>query len=148
MIPAARWFERLFAAATLAVWTLFAFVNGLGLRWNRSPSVPIGLWQKTHEPIHRGSYVTLDEPIKQIAGVPGDFVQYTPLGVKVNGKLWPNSAPIGPNHVPFGTIILIPGEYLLMGNNPLSFDARYFGWTPATMINGTMKPLFVNEVRK
>lgn len=79
MIPAARWFGRLFAVAALAVCALFAFVNGLGLRWNRSPSVPIGLWQKTSDPVQRGSYVTLDEPIKQVAGIPGDTVCSRPL---------------------------------------------------------------------
>jgi type IV secretory pathway protease TraF len=148
MIPAARWFGRLCAVAALAVCALFAFVNGLGLRWNRSPSVPIGLWQKTSDPVQRGSYVTLDEPIKQVAGIPGDTVMFAPAGVYVNNRLWPDSAPKGPHHVPFGALILRPGEYLLMGNHPLSFDGRYFGWTPATMINGTMKPLFVNQVRK
>jgi type IV secretory pathway protease TraF len=139
----ARWFGRLCGAAILAVSALFIVVNGLGLRYNRSPSVPIGLWQKTSEPLQRGSYVTLDEPIKQVAGIPGDAIMFTPRGVYVNNKLWPDSAPVGPHHVPFGTIILRPGEYLLMGKNPSSFDGRYFGWMPATLINGTVRPIWV-----
>jgi type IV secretory pathway protease TraF len=148
MIQLQRWQLRLIVGPLFVVVGLIAIVNGLGLRWNRSPSVPIGLWQKTHEPLHRGSYVTLDEPLKQVAGIPGDTIMFAPLGVYVNGKLWPNSAPRGPHHVPFGNLVLGPGEYLLMGNHPLSFDGRYWGETPATLINGTVRPLFVREVRK
>jgi type IV secretory pathway protease TraF len=130
------------------VGTLLVLIGGVlvcGLRWNSSPSVPIGLWHLTHEQVHRGSYVTLDQPIKQVAGIPGDSVTFTKEGVYINSRLWPDSAPAEPNHYPFTTMILQPGQYLLMGRHPLSWDARYSGWTTATIINSTAEPIWVRK---
>jgi len=142
-----RFFVMVLLAIALVPFLMLAVINGLGLRWNRSSSVPTGLWRVSSEPIRRGTYVMLDEPIKEIAGMPGDRVTFTPGGVYINGRLWPDSAPKGPNHYPFSSIVLQSGEYLLMGRNPLSYDARYFGWTPATIISGMVQPVWTSSTR-
>ncbi|MBV8357708.1 MAG: S26 family signal peptidase [Deltaproteobacteria bacterium] len=124
---------------------LYLLYGAAGLRWNFSPSLPVGLWRLTHEQIQRGSYVTFDEPIKQVAGLPGDLVVFTEQGIYINGQLWPQSAPVGPNHYPFTAMVLQPGQYLLMGHHPLSWDARYSGWTTATIIASTARPVWVKR---
>jgi type IV secretory pathway protease TraF len=124
---------------------LYVLYGIVGLRWNFSPSMPVGLWRVTHEQVHRGSVVALDEVMKEVAGLPGDSVTFTRVGVYINGQLWPDSTPIGANHYPFGSMVLQPGEYLLMGRNKLSWDARYNGWTTATIIASTARPLWVKS---
>jgi type IV secretory pathway protease TraF len=122
---------------------LYVLYGVIGLRWNDSPSTPVGLWRITHEHIRRGSYVTVETLIKQVAGVPGDRVTFSAEGVTINGKLWPDSAPVGPNHTPFNTIVLGPDQWLLMGDHPLSWDGRY--WTPTTVISSTVEPIWVKK---
>ena len=124
---------------------LYVLYGIAGLRWNFSPCLPTGLWRLTHERIQRDSYVTMYEPIKEVAALPGDTVMFTARGVYVNGQLWPQSAPVGPNHYPFTTMVLQPGQYLLMGRHPLSWDGRYGGWTTATIIGSTARPLWVKS---
>jgi|SRR5215471_4235313 len=119
-----------------------------GLRWNFTPSMPTGLWRLTHERPHRGSYVTVETLIKQVAGVPGDRITFSAEGVAINGKLWHQSAPAVPNHAPFNTIVLSKDQWLLMGDNPLSWDSRYTGWYPTTVIANTAEPIWVKKATK
>jgi conjugal transfer pilin signal peptidase TrbI len=128
----------------LALLLLYAV---LGLASNNSPSEPRGLYRLTHEPLQRGRYVVLKMPLKQIAGVPGDTVRAAPEGSYVNGKLWPKSAiPAGvQEHFPFGTYVLQPGQLWVLGDHPLSFDSRYFGMVPDTLVNATAEPLLTTE---
>jgi type IV secretory pathway protease TraF len=117
------------------------------IRGNGSPSEPRGIYRLTHEPLIRGAYVVLKLPLKQIAALPGDTVRVTPEGSYVNGKLWPHSAiPTGaPNHFPFGTYLLHPNQLWVLGDNPLSYDSRYFGMIPESLVNATAKPLLITE---
>jgi conjugal transfer pilin signal peptidase TrbI len=128
----------------LALLMLYAV---LGLASNNSPSEPRGLYRLTHEPLQRGRYVVLKMPLKQIAAVPGDTVRTAPEGSYVNGKLWPKSAiPAGvQEHFPFGTYVLQPGQLWVLGDHPLSFDSRYFGMVPDTLVNATAEPLLTTE---
>jgi type IV secretory pathway protease TraF len=117
------------------------------IRGNGSPSEPRGIYRLTHEPLIRGAYVVLKLPLKQIAALPGDTVRVTPEGTYVNGKLWPHSAiPASAwNHFPFGTYLLHPNQLWVLGDNPFSYDSRYFGMIPESLVNATAKPLLITE---
>ena len=92
-----------------------------GLRYNNSPSVPIGLYWITSATPSRGDYVAVCPPptavfveafergylgpgrceggyselIKVLAAEGGDSVVVDYRGVSINGRLWPASAPKG-----------------------------------------------------
>jgi type IV secretory pathway protease TraF len=115
---------------------------------NTSASEPVGLYHITHEPIRRGSLVLLKDPLKEIVAVEGDVVQWTAAGVRVNGRLLENSAvPQGSPYPPYPylTLKLAPGQYLAMGNNPLSYDGRYLGPIPASLLASTVEPLWTEK---
>jgi conjugal transfer pilin signal peptidase TrbI len=138
---------RHLARLTLVLLALLMLYAVLGLASNNSPSEPRGLYRLTHEPLQRGRYVVLKMPLKQIAGVPGDTVRTAPEGSYVNGQLWPKSGiPAGVReHFPFGTYVLRPGQLWVLGDHPLSFDSRYFGMVPDTLVNATAEPLLTTE---
>ena len=114
----------LIAAATcgglaLAVGLALATAELAGLRYNSTPSVPLGLYREADRPAGRGSLVffCLDEArarfalgrgyvkpgrdcpggtsplLKSIAAIPGDHVVVEAGGVTVNGNPARNSAP-------------------------------------------------------
>ena len=113
--------------------------------YNNSPSMPIGLYRPTHEPFKRGALVLLREPLKKIAAIPGDTVEWTAAGVRVNGELLQDSAvPQGSPYLPYpyATLKLAPGQYLTMGDNPLSYDGRYTGPIPQSLLASTLQPVW------
>lgn len=78
-----------------------------------------------------GGYEAL---MKKVAATASDSVSIDSDGVWVNGKLWPDSGPLLRDQqariMPKMTLqnrLLEKNEYLLMGEHPASFDARYFG---------------------
>jgi type IV secretory pathway protease TraF len=112
---------------------------------NQSASMPVGLYRITHELIRRGSLVLLKEPLKEIVAVPGDTVRWDAAGVSVNGRLLDNSAiPVGSPYppYPYTTLKLAPDQYVAMGRHPLSYDARYTGPTPLSLLASTVTPVW------
>lgn len=126
-----------------------------GYRINLTPSMPLGIWQITASSEYpRGAAVAICPPIdasflprgscplgmqpllKQIIGVPGDVVNVTPAGVRINGgPLLPHSAPL--SHTRDGQPLpqrrgtwRLTGYWLYGVNSPRSFDSRYFGDVP------------------
>ncbi len=114
MVAAARSAAVLIALLLAAV---LLFGDLLGLRINLSPSIPIGLYRRVHEPILRGALVeaclpksiaTLarkrgylrggscpdgTEPVaKTVAALPGDTVELTDQALIVNGLELPRTA--------------------------------------------------------
>jgi conjugative transfer signal peptidase TraF len=107
--------KRRLRSLTLAVLTIaaaFDVVAILGLRWNATPSMPVGLWRTVtfSAPPQRGQIAVicldgdaarlalargyvgsgscplhLEELFKPIAAIPGDVVQISDDGVMVNG---------------------------------------------------------------
>jgi type IV secretory pathway protease TraF len=144
-----------FRRVTIAQITVsFTLLGALGaasifdLRGNASPSEPLGIYHLTHEPLTRGAFVVLKMPLKQIAALPGDTVRVTPEGSYVNGRLWPHSAiPAGaPNHFPFGTYRIHQHQLWVLGDNPLSYDSRYFGTIPESLVSATAEPLLTTKI--
>jgi len=131
-----------FILTLILLLTLFVI---LGMACNRSPSAPVGLYRLVISAPARGRYVALAMPLKMIAGMPGDRITTTATGTYINGKLIPNSAPLLSQHYPFGTFELGPSSLWLVGKDPRSWDSRYFGPIPETLINATAEPIWVRE---
>jgi type IV secretory pathway protease TraF len=135
----------LYVLLAVTAGALFALTH---LTLNESPSMPIGLYKLTHEPIRRGSLVLLKDPLKEIVAVPGDTVRWDTTGISVNGRLLENSAvPSGSPYPPYPYVALklAPDQYVTMGRHPLSYDARYTGPTPSSLIATTVQPLWTQR---
>jgi conjugative transfer signal peptidase TraF len=88
--------------------------------------------------------------MKPIAAVPGDRVEVTSNGIRVNGKLIPNSRahlkdhrgrPLNP--WPNGEYIVPAGNIWVISDfNGWSFDSRYFGPIPCSIIQHRLRPLW------
>ena len=88
---------------------------------------------------------------KMVAAVAGDTVRINTHGVFINKYLWPWSTstatdwsgrPLGARS---GVFRIRSGEVLLMGLNPHSWDARYFGPVPQRFITGLATPLLIEN---
>jgi len=88
--------------------------------------------------------------MKPIAAVPGDRVEVTSNGIRVNGKLIPNSAAHVKDHRerplnpwPNGEYIVPTGNVWVISDfNSWSFDSRYFGPIPCSLIQHRLRPLW------
>ena len=115
--------KRLFCigfGVTLSVFLLSVVAYALGLRLNTTPSIPVGVYRLTDDPIVKGSYVYFCPPpapvfelakergylgggycpggyghlMKKTLAVNSDVVSIGGDGVHVNGLLLPLSAPV------------------------------------------------------
>jgi conjugative transfer signal peptidase TraF len=89
--------------------------------------------------------------LKPIAAGVGDVVTVSPLGMSIDGRPIANSAqlardsqgrplpayPAGTYRVPTGKI------WLVSPHNPRSFDSRYFGPVPTSLVRSTVRPVWV-----
>lgn len=117
------------------------------LTYNITPSMPEGiywLWPG-NQPV-KGQTVVLRNEIKVLRGKPGDTVEVSAVGTRVNGgPLIPMSAPIlnAPYHpCPFGTYKLAEDQYWVLGNHPRSWDSRYLCGVPGSLLGGTAEALW------
>lgn len=139
---------------------------------NVSPSFPLGVYLRTHEPPHRGALVLACPPdrpifrqalelrflspgfcpagsvflIKELAAEGGDRVDSTATGVLVNGIPLEGS-PRQNLRVDAVDVhrVLTDDEVLLMSPHPRSFDGRYFGPLDRSTVITTLRPLWVKE---
>lgn len=151
-----------------------------GIRFNQTDSVPIGLWRVDNQAVakrgdtvllcpppiedireaHRAGYISngfcpggIKSLLKPIAAVEGDRVAFSDEGLRVNGHLVPNSAPVKIDGYGRRLPRLMQGEgivadgqvWFVSDYNPGSFDSRYFGPLPATSIVGVATPLLVKD---
>lgn len=148
---------------------------GFGLFFNGTVSLPMGIYQLRDTPLEVGDVVVscLGEeasalalarsylgdgdcphgtaPVgKVLAAVAGDTVSVARSGVRVRGRLLPNSAPLRRDSHGFtlpdarGTYILKAGEaWLYSGYDGRSFDSRYFGPVEVSKIRGEASPLWI-----
>lgn len=142
----------------------------LGLRLNVSRSLPVGLWRLDNEAKPRvGDYVVfflpVDNPLyplvcerayfavnmpllKKLVAGPGDRIEVGEV-VYINGIPVPNGVvrtkdmegrPIGPAD----STTLLDGHFWAMSDyNDMSFDSRYFGAVPLSVIRAVARPVFV-----
>jgi conjugative transfer signal peptidase TraF len=143
-----------------------------GLRWNGTPSMPLGIWETgTKGKVARGDVVVACLPpggvqqrylaagycpsgfepvLKPVAAVAGDSVRVGPAGVSVNGIPVPQTASLVRDGrgrpippYPTGTYPVHAGEVWLLAPRPDSFDSRYLGPVPAADIQSRATPLWV-----
>lgn len=89
--------------------------------------------------------------MKKIEAVEGDRLEATAEGIVVNGRLLPQSQTLRADAngralptTPFRTLILAPGELLMMGENcRISFDSRYFGLIDRAQVITTIRPVLL-----
>lgn len=141
---------------------LFSVVTPLPERliWNRTGSVPQGLYWLSDEPFTKGGWVVVsarsaeaqwaerhgfvgeDWPLlKRVAGVPGDEICRDGVMVSIN------RLPVGEALIGSGGGVILPSwsgcrrvaedEIFLMNAHPKSLDGRYFGITSARDIEGS-----------
>jgi conjugative transfer signal peptidase TraF len=88
--------------------------------------------------------------MKPIAAVAGDRVEVTTNGIRVNGKLIPNSAAHFKDHHgrrlypwPNGEYIVPAGSLWVVSDfNSWSFDSRYFGPIPSSLVQHHLRPVW------
>lgn len=148
----------------------FQISGWFGLRINESPSLPVGLYVTTDrgkliefcpgEPFgrlalireyrDRGACPDGGAPLmKPIAALPGDQVDLSSRGLAVNSIRIPNTAPLAVDtkgrplsHWAFGHYTVPAGVvWVASSYNPRSFDSRYFGPVPATIIRSYLRPI-------
>ncbi|SFK98055.1 conjugative transfer signal peptidase TraF [Nitrosomonas aestuarii] len=156
---------------------LFVLSIGLrvsGVYLNTTASLPVGFYRIVDEPIAKGTYVAFCPPqmdgfsravengvlfsggcpggygqlLKQVYAVENDHVQIDRAGIRINGRLLPNTAQVATNpaviQLPPYTLnaVLDAFEYLLLADlHPHSLDARYFGLTHRANILHVVRPL-------
>jgi conjugative transfer signal peptidase TraF len=85
---------------------------------------------------------------KMILALPGDSVEISSRGLAVDGVAIPGSQPrladsagrpLSP--APFGAYRLGPRQVWVYAPHPRSFDSRYFGPVPDSLLLGTLKPV-------
>jgi conjugative transfer signal peptidase TraF len=136
----------------VAMLTTLIFVPRPFLVWNVSASAPVGLYKVGGKAdIARGDmvvarvrsglrmfaarrgYLPLNVPlVKRVVGLPGDKVCAEGASVRVNGKFVATRRALDARQRPMprwsGCVDMVEGDYfLVMSDNPASFDGRYFG---------------------
>lgn len=163
--------KRLIAGIAVFFLALFIIPGRLGIRWNASPSLPIGIYIESAEgsalvefcpaePVgsfaaargyrDAGSCPDGATPLmKPVVARFGDTVEFSEGGVAVNRRLLPNTAPQNADtqgrplkHFPFGRYVVERGTVWVASTyNPRSFDSRYFGPIPESLIRAHLRPL-------
>jgi conjugative transfer signal peptidase TraF len=111
---------RVYAGVMMSVFILSGLAKAIGIRLNTTPSIPVGVYRLTNEPLGKGAYVLFCPPpaavfdmakargylgagycpggygqmMKKILAIQYDVVSIGTDGVRVNGQLLPLSAPI------------------------------------------------------
>jgi conjugative transfer signal peptidase TraF len=153
--------------------SVFPICGLIGLRINSSPSLPIGLYVTTEKaganlaefcPAEAFSDLAIARGyrdagncsdgaaplLKPVVARPADVVELSDRGLKVNGRILPNTAPMprdtsGRPLSPFqfGRHVVQPGTVWVASSfNPRSFDSRYFGPVQISAVRHYLRPLF------
>jgi conjugative transfer signal peptidase TraF len=166
---------RLLVAAVVATAGVAAAASAVGLRINTSYSLPLGLYVTTNDPNARLVEFCPAEPfasqssrrgyrtpgtacpdgavpiLKPVVAVAGDEVVFSADGIRVNGHLLPNTAPLfrdragRPLHPwPFGTYVVEQGTVWVASTyNRGSYDSRYMGPIKVSLIRARLRPLWL-----
>ena len=163
--------KRLMAGTAVFFLPLFIIPGRLGIRWNASPSLPIGIYIESADgtslvefcPAEPAGSFAAARRYRDAGSCPdgatplmkplvarfGDTVEFSANGVAVNRRLLPNTAPRNADtqgrplpHFPFGRYVVERGTVWVASTyNPRSFDSRYFGPIPQSLIRAHLRPL-------
>jgi conjugative transfer signal peptidase TraF len=168
-----RWVAAIFAASLLPVAFAFCAAEKLGLRFNTSPSLPIGIYIVTPEETNLVEFCPAEPSasfaiargyrspgncqdggtplMKPVVARAGDQVELTEHGITVNETFLLNSAPRASDsahrplvHWPFGIFSVASGRLWVASTyNPRSYDSRYFGPVPVSSVRDHLRPLWI-----
>ena len=163
--------RKLAVTAAIVFTGAFLLCGWLGLRFNTSASLPLGLYVTTTD--GRASLVEFcpAEPfatfsiargyrdpgacrdgaaplLKPVVASAGDTVELSAHGISVNGILLRNTAPLPKDSAgrplsawPFGRYVVARDTVWVASTyQPRSFDSRYFGPLPMSIIRHRLKP--------
>ncbi|MBQ7262102.1 MAG: S26 family signal peptidase [Synergistaceae bacterium] len=159
---------RKIVARLLIAWAALAALLMSGrVIWNRTASVPLGLWWRTDGPIERGDVARVpirafratewvpdvywrknawgeDEPfLKRVAGLPGDLIEEGPFGLlKIDGEVVPNSAPLSTDRAG-RALVAFPLPYRLAED-----EAWLLSWSPRGFDSRYLGPASLTELRR
>jgi conjugative transfer signal peptidase TraF len=129
---------RTLTLGAIAVGIAMGSAYASGIRWNMTPSMPLGIWRvdAIQGPVTRGEIVTLcldtgpadlgrkrgylvggecpgnvELLIKRVAAVRGDLVRISDAGMAVNGALIPGTAPLPFDDLHRGMLAVPHGIY-------------------------------------
>lgn len=164
------------ALGTLLVFALLSVGAGaFGLRVNTSVSLPLGVYVRTADPGAPLVEFCPTEPfatessargyrtagmacsdggvplLKPVVAVPGDHVVLSPEGIRVNGRLLPNSAALLRDRLgrplrpwPYGEYVVAPDTLWVASTyNAGSYDSRYMGPIRTNQIRGRLRALWL-----
>src|SRR5580700_8252732 len=168
-------------ACVLASPFLLGLIAGwvFGIRLNLTPSLPLGFYITSRSsnaklvefcPQGKAASISLSRQyrtagacpdggaplLKPGVAFPGDEVEVSANGIRVNGQLLPNSTGRFRDHLerpldpwPYGTYKVAPGTVWVVSSfNSSSFDSRYYGAIPESSIRHHLRPFwtFATEV--
>lgn len=163
--------KRLIAATAAFLVALFIIPGHLGIRWNPSPSLPVGFYIESKEQSglvefcpsvlvgrfaatrgYRSEGTCPDGAtplMKPVVARFGDTVDVSVDGLSVNSRLVPNTVPRATDtqgrpleHFPFGRYLVDRGTvWVASSYNTRSFDSRYFGPISESSIRAHLRPL-------
>jgi len=95
------------------------------------------------------AYVRDEYVVKRVAGVQGDKLLIKGDSISINGQVVANGFS-GANLADLGNVkssldkseIIPKNQFFVIGDNPLSYDSRYWGYLPYSDILGTALALF------
>ena len=159
---------RILILALAPVLGIFALFDAADLRINTSASLPVGIYIVNPS----GSFVEFcpDDRglsaqrhyrawgvcpdgaaplLKPVIGSTGNEIVVSPLGIAVNGKLLPHTAPLDHDtegrplpHWPAGRYSAAPGTlWVASSYNARSYDSRYFGPIRESSVRARLRPL-------
>jgi conjugative transfer signal peptidase TraF len=154
----------------------FEFATYKGLRFNVDHSMPLGAYWFVPGPVWRGATVQSCLPpslahyalrrrilsegscstgvmpvVKMVAAIGGDVVVVSDSGLRINGNLWPMSAPrrfdANGRRVDFrlhsGRYVVPADHVFLLGESANSWDSRYWGSVARSTVAGRWVPLYL-----
>jgi conjugative transfer signal peptidase TraF len=163
--------KRLMIGTAAFFLALFIIPGRLGIRWNASPSLPVGIYIESAEPSSLVEFCPAEPAasfaaargyrdagscpdgatplMKPVVARVGDTVDFSAQGVAVNRRLLPNTAPRSADtqgrplqHFAFGRHVVEKGTVWVASTyNPRSFDSRYFGPIPEASVRAHLRPL-------
>ncbi len=168
-----------FGAAVAALAATIPF-HIAGYRVNETESLPRGVWQLTTPTFARGEIVSfcpdsrlpairdaiardylrsgacasgIEPMFKKIVGLPGDMVELSAAGVRINGsEPLPNTAPLAADgngkplrQQPAKQVVGATSLFVVSDYSPWSYDSRYFGPIDRASVLGAAKPVWLWE---
>jgi conjugative transfer signal peptidase TraF len=147
---------------------MFALFDAADLRINTSASLPVGLYRVSSDGgfvefcpddhglsaqrHYRAKGVCSDGAaplLKPVIGSTADEIAMSPVGIAVNGKLLPHTAPLDHDtdgrplvQWPSGSYTATPGTlWVASSYNARSYDSRYFGPIRESTVRARLRPL-------